>query len=138
MAETKTRFTGASVDEYLAARGNEQQRADCKTLIALMKKATGQPAKMWGPSIVGFGAYKYTYDSGHSGEAPLAGFAIRGRDLVVYLMCEDAKQKTLLSKLGPHKMGKSCLYFKRLGDLDASVLEKLVASSIADLKRRYG
>jgi hypothetical protein len=92
---------------------------------------------MWGPSIVGFGSYRYTYESGHSGEAPLTGFAIRGHDLVIYLLPEQDEQKSLLSKLGPHKMGKSCLYFKRLADLDRSVLEKLVVASVADVRRRY-
>lgn len=138
MAENKTKPTRASVYGYIAARGNEQQRADCRELIALLKKTTQQPPKMWGPSIVGFGSFRYTYESGHSGVAPLAGFAIRGRELVIYLVPEQAELKSLLSKLGPHKMTKSCLYFKRLADLDRSVLEKLVAGSIADVKRRYG
>jgi hypothetical protein len=80
MAENKTKFTGASVRDYIAVRANEQQRADCRELIALLKKITRQTPRMWGPSIVGFGSFRYTYDSGHSGEAPLAGFAIRGRD----------------------------------------------------------
>jgi hypothetical protein len=92
---------------------------------------------MFGPSIVGFGSYRYTYESGRSGEAPLAGFAIRGRELVLYLAEQDAR-KALLSKLGPHKMGKCCLYFKRLADLDKAVLEKLVAGSVAEMRRRYG
>ncbi len=138
MAQNKTTFTGASVEDYLAARGSEQQRADCRELMALLEKATGQPPRMWGPSIVGFGSYRYTYDSGHSGEAPLAGFAIRGRDLVVYLAPGEGEQKSLRSKLGPHKMGKSCLYFKRLADLDRSVLQELVAASVAEVRRRYG
>src|SRR5262245_9355888 len=139
MAKNKTKPTRASVEDYLAARGSEQQRADCRELMALLTKATNrQPPKMWGPSIVGFGSYRYTYESGHSGEAPLAGFAIRGRELVIYLLASQDEQKALLSKLGPHKMGKSCLYFKRLADLDRSVLEKLVASSVADVKQRYG
>lgn len=137
MAENKTKPTDASVEDYIAARGSEQQRADCRELIALLKKATQQPPRMWGPSIVGFGSYRYTYESGHTGEAPLAGFAIRGRELVIYLIPEQAQRKTLLSKLGPHKMTKSCLYFKRLADLDRSVLEKLVAGSIAQVRRRY-
>jgi hypothetical protein len=137
MAENKTKFTGASVQDYIAARGSEQQRADCRELLALLEKATQQPPKMWGPSIVGFGSYRYTYESGHSGEAPLAGFAIRGRQLVIYLAEQD-ERKALLSKLGPHKMGKSCLYFKRLADLDRSVLEKLVVGSVAEMRRRYG
>src|SRR5262245_39152555 len=135
MAKNKTKFTNASVDDYIVDRGSEQQRADCKELIKLLKKITKQPPKMWGPSIVGFGSYRYTYESGHSGEAPLAGFAIRGRELVVYLVPEEDQRESLLSKLGPHRMSKSCLYFKRLADLDRSVLEKLVVGSIAGLKR---
>lgn len=91
---------------------------------------------MWGPSFVGFGVYRYTYESGRSGEAPLAGFAIRGRELVLYLMAESDEQKSLLSSLGKHKMGKSCLYFKQLADLDPPVLEQLVAGSVAEARRR--
>ena len=138
MAENKTKPTDVSVEDYIAARGSEQQRADCRELTTLFRKATRQPPKMWGPSIVGFGSYRYTYESGHSGEAPLAGFAIRGREFVIYLVPKQDEQKSLLSKLGPHKMTKSCLYFKRLADLDRSVLEKLVVRSIAEVRRRYG
>jgi hypothetical protein len=138
MAENKTRPTDASVEDYIAVRGSEQQRADCRELIALLEEATRQPPTMWGPSIVGFGSYRYTYASGHSGEAPLTGFAIRGRELVIYLVAEQDEQKSLLSRLGPHHMGKSCLYFKRLADLDRSVLQKLVGDSVAEVRRRYG
>jgi hypothetical protein len=138
MAENKTKPTDASVEDYIAVRGSEQQRADCRELIALLKKVTHQPPRMWGPSIVGFGSYRYTYESGHTGAGPLTGFAIRGRELVIYLVAERAEQKSLRSRLGPHKMGKSCLYFKRLADLDKSVLQKLVAGSVAGVRRRYG
>ena len=138
MAENKTKFTDASVDDYLARRGSDQQRADSRELIALLKKATHQPPRMWGQSIVGFGSYRYTYESGRSGEAPLAGFAIRGREMVLYLVPHQDEQKALLSQLGPHQMGKSCLYFKRLADLDRSVLQKLITSSIAEVRQRYG
>ncbi len=138
MAELKTKATAASVDDYIASRANEDQRADCKALMALFKKITGEKPKMWGPSIVGYGSYRYTYESGRTGEMCLAGFAIRGRDLVVYLMGDEKKQKALLSRLGKHQMGKSCLYFRRLADLDPKVLEELVVGSIADTKRRYG
>lgn len=138
MNENKTRPTDANIEDYLAARGNEQQRTDCRKLIALLKRTTRQPPRMWGPSIVGFGSYQYTYESGRTGEAPLIGLAIRGRELVIYLVAEQDEQKALLSKLGPHKKGKSCLYFKKLADLDGSVLEKLVAVSVAEVKRRYG
>lgn len=138
MAENKTKFTGASVEDHLATRGSDDQRADCSELIALFRKITGRPPRMWGPSIVGFGSYRYTYESGHSGEAPLAGFAIRGRELVIYLAPHADGQKALLARLGPHRMGTSCLYFKRLADLDRSVLQQLVAGSIAAARRRHG
>jgi len=137
VAETKTKFTAARVEDYIDARGSEQQRADCRELMALLEKITQQPPRMWGPSIVGYGAYRYTYESGHTGEAPIVGFAIRGRELVVYLVAEDDKQKSLLSRLGKHKMGKSCLYFRRLADLDTMILEELVVGSMAEVLRRY-
>jgi hypothetical protein len=137
MAENKTRPTAASVEDYILSRASEQQRADCHALMALLEKVTQHSPKMWGPTIVGYGSYRYTYESGRTGEAPLAGFAIRGRDLVVYLLAEGDRQKLLLSKLGKHSIGKSCLYFKKLADLDPSVLEQLVAGSVADIRRRY-
>lgn len=137
MAGNKTRYTDASVEDYIASRAGEQQRSDCRELMALLGKITRQPPKMWGPSIVGYGSYRYTYESGRTGEAPVAGFAIRGRELVVYLDAEGEKQKTLLSRLGRHRMGKVCLYFRRLADLDQSVLEQLVANSVAEAGR-YG
>jgi hypothetical protein len=93
---------------------------------------------MWGPSMVGYGACRYAYESGRTGEMFLAGFAIRGRELVVYLAADREEQEALLSMLGKHRMGKSCLYFKRLADLDRTVLERLIANSVADVKRRYG
>src|SRR5262245_58892896 len=136
MAENKTKPTDASVTDYIASRASDQQRADCRKLMTLLKQVTRQPPKMWGPSIVGYGRYRYTYESGRTGEAPVAGFAIRGGELVIYLLAEKA-QASLLSKLGKHRMTKSCLYFKRLSDLDCSVLEKLVSNSVADVKRRY-
>lgn len=137
MAENKTKPTDASVDEYIASRANEQQQADCRQLMSLLKKITRQSPKMWGPSIVGYGCYRYTYESGRAGEAPLVGFAVRGREFVIYILAEDEEQKKLLSKLGKHRMGKVCLYFKRLSDLDQSVLEKLVSNSVAEVKRLY-
>lgn len=137
MAETKTKPTAASVDDYLASRASPEQLADCKALMAICKRVTKQPPKMWGPSIVGYGSYTYRYDSGHSGDMCLIGFAIRGRDLVVYIVSETPEQIALLARLGKHKMGKACLYFKRLADLDVKVLEALIAGSVAEVKRRY-
>lgn len=138
MAENKTKPSGVNVDDYLASKANEQQLADCRKLIELLGQVTRRSPQMWGPSIVGFGSYRYTYDSGRSGEAPVAGFAVRGREIVVYLFAEGPEQVALLSKLGKHKMGKSCLYFKRLADLDFAVLEALVDNSVAEVRRRYG
>ncbi len=134
MAEPKTKATSASVDDYIASRADELQYDDCQALMALFKKLTKQKPKMWGPSIVGYGSYRYS--DKHSGEMPVAAFAIRGRDLVVYLMPGGRKQKSLLSRLGKHKMGVSCLYFRRLSDLDRSVLQQLVVESMSAAKRR--
>ena len=138
MAENKTKFTDASIEDYIASRANEQQRSDCLELMALFKKVTRHSPRMWGPSIVGYGSYRCTYKGGRTDEAPLAGFAIRGRELVIYLSVEGEKQRTLLSKLGKHRMTKCCLYFKQLADLDRSALEKLVVGSITEVRERYG
>ena len=138
MTENKTKATDASVGDYIASRAQAQQSDDCHASMALLEQLTGQSAKMWGPSIVGYGSYSYTYDSGRSGEAPLTGFAIRGRDLVLYLSVDSEEQQALLTRLGKHKMGKSCLYFKQLADLDNAALEQLIAGSITELRQRYG
>ena len=137
MAETKTRPTGASIDEYLSSRASPEQLTDCKALMRMCKRVTKQQPKMWGPSIVGYGSYTYRYESGHSGQSCLVGFAVRGRELVVYLVADGAEQAERLARLGKHRMTGSCLYFKRLADLDAKVLEELIAESVAGVKRRY-
>ncbi len=137
MAEPKTRPTAASVDAYLASKASPEQLPDCKAIMAMCKRVTKQQPKMWGPSIVGYGSYTYRYESGHSGDACLTGFAVRGKELVVYLLAESPEQVALLAKLGRHKMGKSCLYFKRLTDLDGKVLEALIAGSVAEVRHRY-
>lgn len=138
MAENKTKPTDASVEDYIASKANAQQRTDCEELMDMFQKVTGHSPRMWGPSMVGYGSFRYTYQSGRTGESPLAAFAIRGRELVVYLDAESEEQQALLSTVGKHNMGKSCLYFKQLADLDRSVLEKLVVGSIAEARRRYG
>ena len=138
MAENKTKPTDASVEDYIASRANAQQDADCRELMALFKRVTRHSPRMWGPSIVGYGSYRYTYESGRTGEAPLVGFAIRGRELVVYLSVEGDEQRSLLSRLGKHKMSKVCLYFEQLADLDRPTLEKLIVGSIAEVRQRYG
>lgn len=138
MAENKTAPTGASVAAHLAAIDDPTRRADCKALVKMMTRVTGQKPKMWGPSIVGFGSYHYKYDSGREGDSCLAGFASRKADLVVYLVGSPPGQDALLARLGKHKMGKACLYLRTLKDVDADVLEQLVAGSVAEVKRRHG
>src|ERR1044072_6385753 len=138
MPEHKTKPTHASVEDYIASRANEQQRTDCRELMALLKVVTRQSPRMWGPSLVGYGSYQYTYESGRTGEAPLAGFAIRGRELVGDLFAEGDRQKPLLSKRGKQKMGNACLYLKQLADLDKSVLKQLGPNSVAEMRRRFG
>jgi hypothetical protein len=138
MAQNKTRATDASVAGHIAAIAGDEQRRDCETLARLLRKVTKQEPKMWGPSIVGFGSYHYRYESGREGDMCLTGFAARGNELVVYLLAGDPDQQALLKKLGRHRMGKSCLYIRRLSDIDTAVLEQLVAGSVAEVRRRYG
>ena len=137
MARTKTKPTGASVDAYLASRASPEQLADCKAVMAMCKRVTKQHPKMWGPSMVGYGSYTYRYESGHSGDSFLTGFAVRGNELVVYVLAGSPEQRARLARLGRHRMGKSCLYFKRLADLDVEVLEAIIAGSVAGVRRRY-
>lgn len=137
MAETKTKPTDASIDEYLASRASPEQLADCKAIMAMCHRVTQEQPKMWGPSIVGYGSYTYTYETGRSGQACLVGLAIRGKELVVYISTESPEQIELLSRLGKHRMGKVCLYFRRVADLDTNILEALIAGSVAEIKRRY-
>lgn len=137
MAEAKTRPTAASVEAYLVERASPSQRADCDALIALLQKLTGEPPRLWGPSIVGFGSYRYRYASGRCGESCATGFAVRGKELVIYLVAEGPEQAALLPRLGRHKMGKACLYVRQLADLDGDVLRRLVEDSLAELRRRH-
>jgi hypothetical protein len=137
MANLKTKPTKVRASSHIAAIANEEQRADARALVALMRRITGQPPKMWGPTIVGFGNYHYKYASGHEGDSALAAFAVRGRDLVVYIAAGVDGRDALLKKLGKHKAGKVCVYIRRLADVDQKVLETLVARSVAHTERRY-
>jgi hypothetical protein len=138
MNENKTQATTASVADHIAAIADEAQRKDCKTLVSLMKKLTGKQPKLWGPTIVGFGSYHYRYESGREGDAPLAGFAARGREIVIYLLAGSKAQEGLFAKLGKHRRTKSCLYIRRLADVNLTIVEALVRDSIDELRRRYG
>jgi len=137
MAETKTRPTAVSVDDYLDAVPDEGRRADGRKVRDMMERISGYPATMWGPSIIGFGRYHYRYDSGHEGDAARIGFSPRAKELVFYLLGGFPRQQALLDRLGKHRTGKCCLYVKRLADIDESVLEELVAHSLADMRERY-
>ena len=136
MPELKTKPTRVSARSHIAAIAKEAQRDDARTLLALMRRVTKQEPRMWGPSIVGFGSYHYKYASGHEGDSALAGFAVRGSELVVYVAGFEGRG-ALLARLGPHRTGKVCVYIKRMADIDLKVLETLVARSVADMKRRY-
>ena len=137
MSKLKTKPTAVSVESHLAAIANEEQRHDAKNLIALMRRVVEQEPRMWGPSMVGFGSYHYKYASGHEGDSALAAFAVRGREFVVYIAESFEGREDLLAKLGRHRTGKVCVYIRRLTDVDPKVLERLVAGSVADTKRRY-
>jgi hypothetical protein len=137
MPEPKTRPTRLVARTWLAGIADEARRKDCARLIALMKHATGEPPVLWGGSIVGFGSYLARYASGKSLDWPLVAFAARGTGLVLYVMPGFAGSKTLLQRLGPHRTGKSCLYVKRLADLDLEVLAALLEGSVQAMRAKH-
>lgn len=138
MNGNKTKPTEVGVPGFLDSIDNDQRRADCETLLAMIGKITGKPAVMWGPSIVGFDTYHYRYESGREGDWAVAGFSPRKNEISVYLTASGPNQAKLLARLGRHKMGKSCLYIRKLSDVDLAVLEQLIADSVAEVKRRHG
>lgn len=137
MAELKTKKTEASAAAFLDAITDDSRRADCKAVAKLMQKVTGEKPKMWGTSMVGFGTYHYVYASGREGDWPLTGFSPRKEALTLYIMSGFEGEPALMKKLGKFKTGKSCLYVKRLADLDTKVLEELVARSVAYMRDKY-
>jgi len=139
MPEAKTKPTAVSAQDFIAAVADPQRRRDSEALLPIMQRLTGSPATMWGPSIVGFGRYQYPLASGKIGESCITGFSPRKGDLTLYLLAgyDEPGTQALLAKLGPHKLGKACLYLKRLVDIDLAVLEQLIARSIAETRRRY-
>lgn len=137
MAETKTKETAGDVEAFLSAVEPESRRADARAVCALMSKVSGEPAKMWGSSIVGFGRYHYRYDSGHEGDAPRVGFSPRKSALTLYVMDGFEGRDELVARLGKVKTGKSCLYINRLADVDAEVLEQIVAASLSWMAEKY-
>ena len=136
MAENKTKPTEQNVAAFIDALTDPTRRAEAKVLIKLMQKATGEKPKMWGPSIIGFGSYHYTYDSGREGDMPLISFSPRKAATVLYNMTGFSDSEALLAKLGKHTTGKGCLYIKRLADADQKVLEALTVKSVAAMRAR--
>lgn len=138
MAELKTKETRASVSKFLSTIEDGKKRADCKAIAKIMREATGKTAKMWGKSIVGFDKYDYTYASGRSGTFMITGFSPRAQNITIYIMPGFSKFGALMKKLGKYKTGKSCLYIKRLEDVDEEVLTRLIRDSIREMRRLYG
>jgi len=136
MAESKTKPTKVSVAAFLKAKTAGQQLKDSQELVKLFKQLTGKPAKMWGPSIVGFGSYHYVYDSGHEGDAPILGFSPRKPEMVLYIP-RFADDEALRAGLGKLKASAGCLYVKKLEDIDLGALKKLAIKGIAALRKRY-
>lgn len=136
MAEIKTKETNASVADFLKDIADEKIREDCKKIAGLMQKATGAEPKMWGDSIVGFGSRTMKYSTGRELNWLEIGFSPRKANLTLYLAVSEGIDEELLGKLGKHKTGKGCLYFKRLSDVDEKVLEKLIEKSVENIRRK--
>ena len=137
MTKMKTIPTTASVDAFIAAVDAPRKREDCHAVAAIMAEATGASAQMWGTSIVGFGTYHYRYASGREGDFMEVGFSPRKRALTLYIMAGFSEYGDLLAKLGKHTTGKSCLYIKRLADVDQNVLREMVERSVRHIRDKY-
>jgi hypothetical protein len=137
VAENKTKTTGASVTAFISSISDEQKRADARKVAAMMRKATGKRAKMWGPSIVGYGTYHYKYASGREGDFLMTGFSPRKQALTIYVIPGFSHFENLMNKLGKYKTGKSCLYIKRLSDIDEKILEQLINRSVKHMRKHY-
>ena len=135
MAELKTKQHEQNVEDFLGEITDEKKRRDCFTILELMKKATEQEPKMWGANIIGFGNYKYKYESGREGEWFLTGFSPRKSNLTLYIMSGFTRYDELLAKLGKHKTGKSCLHINKLEDVNLQVLEEMIENSVSNVKK---
>ncbi|MTH15504.1 DUF1801 domain-containing protein [Flavobacterium sp. LC2016-01] len=137
MAKNKTNETESSVTDFINPIDDEVKRNDAFELVKIMQKTSGFEAKMWGPSIIGFGSYHYKYASGHEGDAPLAAFSPRKAAISLYLHLPSEDREELLSKLGKHKSAKGCVYVKKLADIDVEILKKMVSISVKELQKQY-
>jgi hypothetical protein len=137
MYELKTKLNQASVEKFLNSVKDKQKREDSFKILDMMKKITKEEPKMWGPSIVGFGSYHYKYASGHEGDLCMAGFSPRKEALTIYILPGFEKYDSLMKKLSKYKTGKSCLYIKKLDDVDTKVLKELISESVKYMKNKY-
>ena len=137
MAKLKTSPNDKNVQEFIAAIEDDKRRADCQQIYQWMEEITGSPGQMWGPSIIGFGSYHLRYESGRELDWFFTGFANRKQSLTLYIMPGFGRFDDLMQKLGKHKTGKSCLYIKKLEDVDTDVLKTLIAESVEYLKNKY-
>jgi hypothetical protein len=137
MAEQKTKENDQNVEAFLNSVVDEKKRQDSFVILDLMKQVTGLTPKMWGSSMVGFGRYHYKYASGHEGDAFLTGFSPRKQNLTIYIMAGFEQYDELMKKLGKYRTGKSCLYIKKIEDIDLEVLKELVGQSVEQMKKMY-
>ncbi len=137
MAQNKTQRNDGDVMAYLESVANKRRREDSLVVKGMMEEVTGEPAEMWGTSIVGFGSYHYKYESGREGDFMLAGFAPRKQALTLYIMGGHERHEELYAKLGKYRTGKSCLYINKLDDVDLDVLRELISESVAYMRRTH-
>ena len=137
MYELKTKETDASVIEFIEAVESPKKREDAYRLLDIFTETTGFEAKMWGPSIIGFGSYHYVYQTGHEGDAPLVGFSPRKAKISLYFAPGDTEREALLAKFGKHTTGKACVYINKVDDIDIEVLQQLITQSIHFLRKTY-
>ena len=135
LAENKTQKTGASVEDFIESVENKRRREDGFALLEIMKDVTGEEAEMWGPSIIGFGDYHYKYESGREGDFFLTGFSPRKQSLSLYIMAGFEEYDSLLSALGKHRKGASCLYINKLADVNMDVLRELIEKSVEQARK---
>ncbi|WP_426028752.1 DUF1801 domain-containing protein [Brevundimonas sp. TWP2-3-4b2] len=136
-SEAKTKPTEVPVADFIAAVENPKRRADAETLCALFEEISGEPPKMWGPSIIGFGRYHYRYASGHEGDAPRLGFSPRKAQTVVYVMSGFKGQEEMIARIGKVKTSVSCMYVNRLDQIDLGVLREMAVASLAQMREQY-
>jgi hypothetical protein len=136
-SEAKTKPTAVTPKDFVAAMEDGQRKKDAEVLLKWMTKVTGMKPKMWGPSIIGFGTYSYTYDTGRSGEMCITGFSPRKANLVLYILPGYDELGDRLDRLGKHKIGKSCLYINKLADVDMGVLEEIVDYGVSYVRKKY-